>query len=110
MSQMPEIVTVKDFVRFCKFHLAVKTHRLMKDPIWDTYTSEDIITEFFAHKFHTDKDFKAEFEFEAGMSKSFVDDFAAWADQQIRQAAKDIKQKLNETEDKVSFNPATMGE
>ncbi len=110
MSQMPEAMTVQDFVRFCKFHLAAKTNHLMKDSVWDKYTSEDIITEFFAHKFHTDKEFKAEFEIEAQMIKPYVDDFSVWADKQMKKSEEELKQKASQMEDKVSFTPAVMGD
>src|SRR6266481_6594488 len=91
MSQLLEIFEYKDFVRFAKFHLCLKSNKLMKDPIWNTYTPEDIMVEFFAHKFIQDKTFKDQFEFELEFGKSEVDDFIKWADSEI---AKDEEARL----------------
>jgi len=111
MSQLPPDFKFPDFVRFCKFQLCVATGRLMKDPIWNQYTPEAIMTEFFAHKFVKDEDFRSQFEFAMEFGKSLVDDFAAWADQEIEKSRKERGDLRRDTEDRVVFDPAdVMGE
>lgn len=111
MSQITKEFSYLDFVRFAKFHLCVRNHRLMKDPIWKDYTPEDILVEFFAHQFVRDPNFKAEFEFNMEVGKSVVDDFAAWADREIAKNQKEREDVMGEHGDKVSFNPDdVMGE
>lgn len=111
MSQLPEGAKFQDFVRFCKFHLCVKSGRLMKDPIWESYTPEAIVVEFFAHRFVVDEDFRAQFEFAMEVGKSVVDDFNAWADKQIGQARKEREEMRNGVEDRIQFDPSdVMGE
>ena len=108
ISQLPEKYTLKQFVDFAKFQLAKKTRRLLKDPIWDDYTVEELLVEFYAHQFEENKEFRIAFEQEIGALAEDVDDFNAWADKQM---AKERAKTLGATEDKVSFSPNdVMGE
>lgn len=101
LSQLPDSYALKDLVRFAKFQLAVMSHRLLKDPIWDEYTVEELLVEFYAHQFMNNKDFRLRFEQEMRMNDDVVDDFAAWADAQMAKEAKII----GGVEDSVKFNP-----
>jgi hypothetical protein len=99
----PGETTMEDFVNFCKFILCAKTHRLMKDPIWDEYRQEEIIAEFFAHKFHGDKDAVREFELQ--LAKGEILDFDAWADLQIKKDEEEKQEKIQKEADRISFSP-----
>lgn len=105
-------VTGKELVKFAKFHLAKKTNKLLKDPIWDLYTSEEIMAEFYAHNFiDNPNQFKEKFESEIGDVFGEVEDFNAWADREMTKEAKIREQTLSGMEDRVAFDPKNiMGE
>lgn len=111
MVELPQTYTLQDFVRFAKFQLAVKTKRLLKDPIWDEYTVEELLSEFFAHQFEESKDFREKFEHEIAGDVGDLDDFAAWADKKMEEDSKVRQKTLDQMEDSVSFDPSDiMGE
>lgn len=110
LSQMPEKDTVlEEFVQFAKFQLCFKNRLLMKDPIWDTYTKEEILMEFYAHQMQNNEKAKAELEKDLNMEGNAIDDFAAWADEQIKVNKEELQGTMgHDMEDKVSFNPANV--
>lgn len=105
-AEMPEKAQLDDYVRWAKFQLAIRTKTLLKDPIWDKYTAEEILIEFFAHKFDNDPNFKKDFEKDLGMEEAVVDDFASWADKEMGKAEKDMEKQIEGLEDKISFDPS----
>lgn len=109
-SQTPlEGMTYKDFVKYAQFQLCYATKRLMRDPIWDTYTNEEILAEFFAHQFEQKPDTVREFE--TRLNKGAYIDFNTWADLEIKRTQEEQDKKLKELEDRVSFVPdQVMGE
>lgn len=107
LARTPELMDYDDFVRFCKFQLAHRTNTLLKDPIWDKYTSEEIIVEFFAHKFESDRDARNDFEIMMEYGKNAVDEFSDWADKQMAKSKKEREEhQIDVLDDSVSFNPA----
>lgn len=110
LSQLPDTFSTKDLVRYAKFYLAAKTKTLMKDPIWDNYTSEELLIEFFAYRFQ-DESFRVPFEQQLDTRSGVVDEFAAWADKEMKKEAKIRDKILGGLEDRVSFDPKDiMGE
>lgn len=111
LSQLPKTYYLKDLVRYAKFQLAHRNKILLKDPIWDEYTIEELLVEFYAHQFQESKEFRQAFEQSLGETDDYVEAFSKWADQQMAEDAKIREQTLGETEDKVSFSPSdVMGE
>jgi hypothetical protein len=101
--------SLRDYVKYCKFQLCVLNHRLMKDPVWDEYSEEEIIAEYLAHAFQKDPLFVKEFEI--GLAKGEVLDFNEWADLQMKRDKESEEQKIQDQEDRVSFQPDdVMGE
>lgn len=110
-SQLPDPYSMKDLIKYAKFTLAQKSGRLLKDPIWDTYTVEELLMEFFAHQFYDSKELRMQFEESLNYADGTVDDFAAWADKQMAEEGKIRDKLMGEAEDKVKFSPAdVMGE
>lgn len=110
MAQLPQPFSGKDLVRYAKMHLAIKTHTLLKDPIWDLYTNEELLVEFFAWQFQDEK-IRDMFEQDLGDIDGSVDEFAKWADKEMAEEAKVRAKTLNSMEDRVSFDPGMiMGE
>lgn len=99
----------KDLVNYARHQLCVVTNRLFKDPIWDEYTSEEILVEWFSHQFEKDPNFVKEFEL--GLAKGEILDFSGWADLQMKKELEAKEQRLKDLEDKVTFSPDdVMGE
>lgn len=108
MSQLPNPYTRQDLLRYAKFQLAIKSHRLLLDPIWDLYTEEEILMEYFAHQMDESDQFRQQFESTLGDVFGVVDEFSAWADKQMAEEAKIRDKVMGETEDSVSFNPGDV--
>lgn len=108
MSQLPEIYKLNDLVKYAKFQLSVKSGRLMKDPIWDEYTIEELLIEFFAHQFEDSKEFRIKFEQDFNELSGAVDEFAAWADKQIKEESLIRDRLMGEAEDQVRFDPSEI--
>lgn len=96
-------MTTDEFVVFAKTTLCILTSRLYKDPVWDRYSKEEILIEFFSHKFAKDPNFVKEFEL--SLSGHEIDDFGAWADHQMNKEAILREKAAKDTDDKVSFSP-----
>lgn len=105
LSQLPDRYNLDDLVRYAKFSLSVKSGRLLKDPIWDEYTLEELLVEFFAHQFVDNKEFRIRFEQEIGDIDGTVDEFNKWADKQMAEEAKLRAKVMGELEDRVTFDP-----
>lgn len=106
-SQMPpeEVGSdYADFVAFAKHFLCSKTNRLFKDPIWDKYTDEEVIVEYFSYQFsdpHNGEKTRIEFEKELLKGREDIDD---WLVSQSK------KNEPVELEDKIEFSPDSIGE
>lgn len=111
MVQLPNPYSRQDLIRYAKFQLAAKTNRLLLDPIWDSYTEEGLLAEFYAHQMSENERFLQEFESSLGDIYGVVDEFDAWANKQMAEEAKIRDKVMGETEDSVSFSPGdVMGE
>lgn len=112
LVDLPKEMKITDgqFVEYCKFQLAVKNKVLMKDPVWDSYTPEEILREFFAHRMATDSSYKTQFMLSLGSHDGTVDDFEAWADKEISKNQVALEKKASELEESVSFDPSKVGE
>ena len=98
--------TLGDFVMFCKFFLCKQTHRLWKDPIWEEYTDEEILIEYFSHLFYADKGARAEFEVrEFSGTETYGEDIYDWLDRKVAENQAENKKKLDEMPDKISYSP-----
>lgn len=101
-----ENTTITDLTNFAKFYLCKHAHRLWKDPIWDQYTDEEILIEYFGHLFSKDEVTRKEFEAEINAgTEVYGDDIYDWLDKKIAENQKEMKKKLDEMPDRVSFSP-----
>ena len=106
MARLPDgVITLEDYVRYAKFFLASKTHKLMKDPIWDSYTTEELLAEFFAHQFEVNKRFLETFEDDMMDELGKSDDFSDWADKQMAKDRREKEKLLGEMDQRISFDP-----
>jgi hypothetical protein len=101
-----ENTTIEDMVQMAKHALCRLTNTLWKDPIWDQYTDEEILVEYFAHRFCTNADAKKEFEVEIDAGKDlYGEDIFDWLDRKVKQNQEEMQKKLDEMPDKVSYTP-----
>ncbi len=100
----------KDFVNYVKTYLCFETKTLFKDPIWDSYSDEDLIVEYFARIFRVDKDRRQKFEAEIGKKDTDYDNFLEFADAQIEKNQEELNEKADELEDNVSYSPEVLGD
>lgn len=103
-----DTMTIEDFVDFCKSFLCRKTRTLWKDPIWDTYTDEEIMAEYFSYQFVEDEDARIEFE---KVSDIIVESgIYDWLDEMVEKNQAETARVLEEMEENVSFTPDTIGD
>ena len=102
-------VSYEDFVAHAKFSLCRLTHTLMKDPIWESYTIEEILVEFYAHIFSLNKDERIQFEATLQGSNPDIYD---WLDKMVEKNQEETNQKIKEMglEDSLSFTPKSLGD
>lgn len=107
IAYMPdEHASFLDFVRFCKFQLCLKNNILMENPIWEKYTNEEIIVEYYATKYALDKDAKEAFQRQLNGEKIEEDDMFDWMDSEIEKNKKELTEKFgNKKTENISFKP-----
>lgn len=106
-SKLPpeeEGMNFEDLVHYAKFQLCATNHRLMKDPIWDEYTSEEILIEYYALLFHNSEEQAKKFlQRMNGVNESDYD----W----ILEQSEELETTMGAgEEDSVSFKPDEIGE
>lgn len=110
MSQLPPEEANREFddvVRNAKFQLCQISNRLMHDPIWETYTDEQILVEYYAHVFSKDKEEKEKFE---AILRGKDPDLVDWLVDEAEKENARIKQLGEQEEESVRFNPNTIGD
>jgi len=112
LSQLPPDeagVDLSDYVEYCKFQLCKITRRLLKDPIWETYNEEDIISEYYAHLFSNSKTEKEKFEATFKGEDTSVYD---WLDQMVEKNQREMEEKAKELDlnEGFEFSPDSMGD
>ena len=97
-------VDYDDFVRYAKFQLCRANRLSMKDPIWDTYKSEEILIEYYALVFHNNDKEADKF---LSKLKGYDEDIYDWFDEQISKNQEELE---NQDDDQISFNPESIGD
>ena len=109
MSNLPPEgadVVFDDWVRYAKYKLCKNFNVLMKDPIWEKYTDEELLVEYFALIFETNEEEREKFKANA---RGVEDDVLDWFDEEEVKDNKKRKESLKEVED-FTFSPEKMGE
>lgn len=98
-----------DFLRLAKFHLCKKTHTLWKDPIWESYSDEELLIEYFSLIFSENKEYKTQFELEIGKTDVELEATFAWLDEQVEKNKENMDREETSLEDVVTFSPSEIG-
>lgn len=110
LSQLPPqgaVRTFDDFVRNAKFQLCVLSKRLMNDPIWESYSDEQILVEYYGHVFAKDKEERERFE---AILQGGDPDLVDWMVQSAEAENDKIKKMGEEQEESIKFNPSSLGD
>jgi len=98
-------LTLSGLVEVAKLFLCRETRTLWKDPIWESYSDEDVLVGYFSYRFlEEDGEFKDAFLRSIGQYSSEIDEFAQWADEQEDK----LEEEIAEQEDDVSFSPGDL--
>jgi hypothetical protein len=107
MAVLPDNPTsINDFVRFAKFQICKERGFLYFDPIWDKYTDEQVLVEYYGIIYDKDENRRNEFLVTISRKNSEVDDID-WMDQEIEKNQKDVEKLKKEGFD---FSPDMLGE
>lgn len=85
-----------DFIEHAKFYLAHKKRILLRDPIWDSYTDEELLVEFFAERFYTEEEYTKSFKKQ--LFKQEEKDIAAVKELAAKYAAKKGEERSERSE------------
>lgn len=107
LDQHRDDIDYQDFVKMCKFYLCDKRGVLLKDPIWDKYDDEEIITEYYAILFKENQEVRKEFE--ANLSGYDLDDLE-WMDEEIAKNRQKLEKQNKELEEELNFDPSEEDE
>lgn len=70
----PEDVDEQALFNFAKWQICKVRNVLWNDPVWDSYTAQEVLAEYFAIKFDESSELRAEFERGmSGVKKSDLD-------------------------------------
>ncbi len=108
-SQMPPEETgidLTDFAQYCKFQLCKINHKLMRDPVWEAYGEEEIITEYYAHVFANSKEKVKEFESSLELNKDTQ--IYDWFDEMIKKNQTELNTKAVEDKPGFEFIPDSL--
>jgi len=92
-------VSICEFIDFAKFQLCAEYKIPRKSHIWDSYTDEEILIEYYALRFYNNAD-KAK-DFEDKLSGDYQSDLD-WFDSEIQKNKESLKSLYP---DEVKFSP-----
>lgn len=103
-------VDLQDLVRFAKFYLCFKTNTLWKSPIWDEYTDEEILSEYYARLYFEDEDLRRAFEATLGIDDDAVAADYAWLEGKAKASAQQAEDLSKDLPAKIEFVPTDEAE
>lgn len=114
MSQQPakrSDVDLSDFIRFARFNICNERGIAFWDPVWDNYTDEQILIEYYAILLERDSSFREEFESKLNSTMDLADEDVDWMDKMIAENQKEREAKAKEeAEANFDFKPDIIGD
>lgn len=95
-----------DLLSFAKNYLCLVKNVLILDPIWDMYTEEDLLVEYYSVRMYKEDTYKDEIEASFKGKGNTVNDLADWADEEIEKYNADREKKIEEA--KIDFSPSEL--
>lgn len=87
-----------DYIQYAKFQICFDRKIGLYDPMWDNYSDEQVLVEYYALLFEKDKAFKDDFEAKIGVP---IEDDIDWMEQEIEKNRKEVGE-LKTTSEKKS--------
>jgi len=97
--------SLHELLRVAKQFLCNQTRTLWNDPIWDRYSDEEILVEYYAYQFSINEEFLGDFESQIGKENFVSDDLLDWFDEQIEENKKELEAKAAKLDDDFSVSP-----
>lgn len=102
----PEGVSLAQLIIIAKTSLCKLTNTLYKDPVWDLYTDEELLIEYFCHRLTTDEDFKEDVEVMYDIFDKTVND---WLADKVSDLDAELEAELDAMDDEISLDMDTIG-
>jgi hypothetical protein len=93
--------TFEDLLQYAKFKLSLQKRVLLKDPIWDQYSDEELLAEYYANLFENNED--ARNEFQSLIDGGDDDEFLEWANRKARETREE--KSTGEDTEEIEFSP-----
>lgn len=104
-----DTVDLDDFVEFCRMHLCHTYKVPFNSSVWDSYTDEQVMIEYFALKFIREEKFRSEFENKLKgiepVEELSEDEFLEWAKQMEINNRKEVEELKQSMEKSIDFTP-----
>lgn len=98
-------ITLADFINYAKFQICQERSILMKAPVWENYTDEEILAEYYAIYYYKNKNELTAFESQLeGEDPDLMD----WFTKMEKENQKDIEKMLKNQPETLSLNPAEI--
>lgn len=105
-SQLPPedaAANLADFVNHAKFQLCTERNVLMKSPVWDKYSDEEILAEYFAMIFVKSEEARKDFVIQ--LSGKEIEEDIEWMERQEQENAEFLAQT-----EEFEFSPESIGD
>lgn len=96
-----EVFEYKDLIEHARHYIASKKNVLFNDPVLKEYTPEELLVEYFALRFDSEKDFCDEFE--AQMRGISQEDYE-WFDRMTKEHIKETEENIGVIEFEDDFS------
>lgn len=98
-------VEYSNFLTYAKFQICQVRNILMNDPIWNNYSDEELLVEYFAITYANSTSEKEKFE---GLLAGEAPDLLDWFDNMIAKNKKDLENIKNAHEEEIGFKPSDI--
>lgn len=96
-------ISLPVFIDACKTYICARQKILFNDPIWERYSDEEIIVEYYSYLFIDNKSEREKFE--SSVDAASGSDTYDWLTSKVDELEAESEKKVNELPDRISFNP-----
>ncbi len=100
--------TFEDFVNFCKNKICIAKNKYLFDPMWDNYSEEEIIIEYYTLQFSKDAELVTAFEnvLQFGDGNTSDNPDFDWMEAEVKKNEEALKRYNEDKPDEFSMSPA----
>ena len=102
--------SLEAFVKYARHQICVTKNILYFDPIWDSYSDEQVLVEYYALRFEKDKDFLEQFEVEV-INDGKMEDDIDWMEKEIAKNKTNVEEynKIKDEIEEFEDTPDSLG-